>query len=92
VNGTANVPSAWKGDFSGLSLVYINQQNNPVVQKLVGAKAVNGTVTFTSPFPYAAGAFGNGLTLAAVALATGDLTSADGVAAATLFGPGIIEI
>jgi hypothetical protein len=92
VNGTASAPSAWKGDFSGLSLVYVNQQNNPVVQTLKGAKVVNGTVAFEAPFPYAEGAFGNGLTLAVVALAAEDLTSVDGVAAATLFGPGIIEI
>ena len=83
---------AWKADYSGLSLVYINQQNTPVKETLTDVKVSNGKVTFTATFPFDQATFGNGLTIAAVALNSGDLTSADGVAKATVFGPGLIEI
>jgi len=84
----------WKSDCSGLSLVYINQQNAPVAEQIskadVDLKA--GKVTFTVNFPFDAATFGNGLTIAAVAPSSADLSTADSVAAATVFGPGLIEI
>jgi hypothetical protein len=84
----------WKSDLSGLELVYINQQNAPTIAKLqkVDIDTHAGKVTLSALFPFDAATFGNGLTLAAVALASGDLTTVDGVAAATQFGPGLIEI
>jgi hypothetical protein len=74
------------------TLVYINQQNNPVVETVENVKVSGTTVTFEAPFPFQQGTFGNGLTIAAVTNSTGPFTSADDVAAHTLFGPGLIEV
>jgi hypothetical protein len=84
----------WKPDCSGLELVFINQQNVPLVAKVkkVDVDTHGGKVTITAIFPFDEAKFGNGLTLAAVVLASGDLTTVDGVAAATQFGPGLIEV
>jgi hypothetical protein len=84
----------WKSDCSGLDLVYINQQNAPTIAKIqkVDIDTHGGKVTISALFPFDAATFGNGLTLVALALASGDLTTVDGVAAATVFGPGLIEI
>jgi len=92
------VDPAWKSDYSGLTLVYINQQNTPVTEPLgkVTVSKDGKTASFTANFPFDEGTqgalFGNGLTIAAVALTSGTLTNVDGVAAATVFGPGLIEI
>lgn len=93
---TGAQPSSWNSDYSGLSLVYINQQNLPVVEKITGAQKHGNTVTFSALFPFddaTQGAlFGNGLTIAAVTNSTGPFATADAVANATVFGPGLIEI
>jgi hypothetical protein len=86
---TTNWPS---GNSTPLSLVYINQQNTPVVQKIENIKVDGTTITFDAAFPFNAGTFGNGLTIAAVTKTSGPFTSADAVAQDTLFGPGLIEI
>lgn len=75
-----------------MTLVYINQQNKPVVEMVENVKVSGTTVTFEAPFPFQQGTFGNGLTIAAVTNSTGPFTSADDVAAHTLFGPGLIEV
>jgi len=82
----------WGSDCSGLSLVYINQQNVPVVEALKNVKVSDYTITFDALFPFNGTTFGNGLTLAAVTNSSGPFTSADAVAKATIFGPGLIEI
>lgn len=89
-----NFPSSWKLDSgaSGLSLVYINQQNIPVVEALDNVQVMGSTVSFNALFPWNGTTFGNGLTIAAVTNSSGPFTSADAVAAATVFGPGLIEI
>ncbi|KAF2721588.1 hypothetical protein K431DRAFT_284738 [Polychaeton citri CBS 116435] len=73
-----------------LSLVYINQQNLPIVEPLKDVESSNGVVTFTANFPFDEYLM-NGLTIAAVATGSSfaDVTA---VANATLFGPGLIEI
>ena len=76
---------------SGLSLVYINQQNLPIVEKLENVKDSGNTVTFQANFPYTKNEM-NGLTIAVVVQGSGPFTSADAVANATLFGPAVIEI
>ncbi|KAE9364353.1 hypothetical protein N431DRAFT_563676 [Stipitochalara longipes BDJ] len=91
---SGGIPQSWKPDCSGLELVFINQQNAPQVAKV---KSINidlhaNKVSITADFPFDPATFGNGLTIAAVVLASGDLTTVDGVAAATQFGPGLIEI
>ncbi|GAM87528.1 hypothetical protein ANO11243_055540 [Dothideomycetidae sp. 11243] len=71
----------------GLSLVYVNQQ---LLRVVVGPQAVayaNGQVTFTAPFS----ASMDGLTIAALTTSAGPFADADAVAAAAVFGPGLIE-
>lgn len=89
-------PASWNADYSGLSLVYINQQNLPVVEKITGAKNNNGVVTFQALFPFddanQGALFGNGLTIAAVTNSSGPFATADLVAKSTVFGPGLIEV
>jgi len=91
---SGGIPQSWKPDCSGLELVYINQQNVPQVAqvKSIDINTQANKVSITAVFPFNEGTFGNGLTIAAVVLASGDLTTVDGVAAATQFGPGLIEI
>jgi len=79
------------GSYSGFSVVYINQQNLPVVEPLLSPTQSGSVVSFSAAFPY--GQFEmNGLTLAAVVRGSGPFASANDVAAAALFGPGLIEI
>jgi hypothetical protein len=78
-------------DPSGLRLVLINQQNMPIVQELENIKVEGNTVTFTSPFPYTNATL-NGLTIAAVTNGKTSFASPDEVAAAAVWGPGLIEV
>jgi len=95
-----DLSSKWKGpnnDWSGLSLVYINQQNAPVIEKLASVNPLVGsdgvTLEFEANFPFNGTTFGNGLTLAAVVPAdTVDLSTVVAVSDATLAGPGLIEV
>lgn len=78
-------------DTSSISLVYINQQNVPVVEKVKDLSVDGDKVTFKAFFPFD-NFIMNGLTIAAVTDSAGPFASADEVADATLFGPGLIEI
>jgi len=78
-------------DPNSLSLVYINQQNVPVVEKLQNVKVDGKVVTFDALFPGATNEM-NGLTIAAVVKGSGPFADVDAVANAALFGPGLIEI
>lgn len=78
-------------DPSGLRLVLINQQNIPIVQELENLTLEGDTVTFTSPFPYTNATL-NGLTIAAVTNGKTSFTGPDEVAAATVWGPGLISV
>lgn len=78
-------------DVSSLSLVYINQQNLPIVEPLTDVKVQGDKVTFKAFLPFEKFIM-NGLTIAAVTDSAGPFSSANEVAAATLFGPGLIEI
>lgn len=75
----------------GLSLVYINQQNTPVVLPISGAKQSGSTVTFSENFPFTENLM-FGLTIAVVTNSTGPFADVDAVAAATVFGPALIEV
>ncbi|KAK6221364.1 hypothetical protein LQW54_001463 [Pestalotiopsis sp. IQ-011] len=79
-----------KVDTDGLSLVYINGQNLPVVEKLSNVKNDHGLVQFTAPFPYQQFQM-DGLTIAAMTKGSGPFANASDVASAALFGPGIID-
>lgn len=78
-------------DSSNLHLVYVNQQNAPIVEPISNLKDDHNTVTFTAPFPYSQNLL-NGLTIAAVTNSAGPFANASAVAAASLFGPGLIEV
>ncbi len=79
------------GTFGGYSLVYINQQNIPVVEQLTNIAVSGETVAFSAQFPYDEFLM-NGLTIAVVTNTTGPFANADAVVTATMFGPGLIEI
>jgi hypothetical protein len=89
----------WKRDgpernasyYSSLSVVYINQQNLPVVEPITNVAIEENTVTFDAEFPFDQFLM-NGLTIAAVTKTAGPFASADAVAKDTIFGPGLIEI
>ncbi|KAH7071720.1 late sexual development protein [Paraphoma chrysanthemicola] len=75
----------------GLRLVYINAQNVPVVKKLDNVQMGADKTTFEAAFPFDEFRM-NGLTIAAVTQGKDSFASADEVAAAAVFGPGLIEI
>jgi Ferritin-like domain len=79
-------------DYTTFSIVYINQQNTPVVEKISNIKVKGDRVTFDANFPFNGATFGNGLTIAALTTSAGPFTSADAVAKVTYAGPGLIEI
>lgn len=81
----------YDGNCEDLSLVYINQQNMPIVESVQNVKTDGKMVSFMANFPYTENLL-NGLTIAAVTKSKGPFMSADQVAADTLFGPGLIEI
>jgi hypothetical protein len=91
---TGGIPSSWRSDCSGLSFVWINQQNTPIVEKLLNIQIdlKNLRVTFEAQFPFEPASFGNGLTIVAITNSTGPFATANAVAANTIFGPGLIEI
>lgn len=86
-----NATSSGTSSTQGLSLVYINQQNLPIVQPLQSVSSSGTTTTFTANFPYSANMM-NGLTVAVLVQGSGPFASADAVAAATVYGPALIEI
>jgi len=95
----SNAAQWWKGssldltkvDYSQLSVVYINQQNTPVVEPILNPKVSGTVVSFNALFPFQEKLL-NGLTIAAITLSSGPFANANAVANATLFGPGLIEV
>ncbi|KAL1968221.1 hypothetical protein VTN77DRAFT_2056 [Rasamsonia byssochlamydoides] len=78
---------------AGLKVVYINQQNLPIVEDFTVVKTEGATVTIEANFPYEENEL-NGLTIAALAetSASGNFTNAQAVADATKFGPALIIV
>lgn len=76
---------------NGLGLVYINQQNLPIMEEMQEVRVEGDKVCFSANFPYDENRM-NGLTIAAVVKGAGNFPDADAVAEVTVFGPGIIEI
>ena len=74
------------------SLVYLSGQNLPVVVPICNVVSVDGMTHFTADFPFESG-FSKGLTIAALVKGV-NLTFSDAadVAAATIYGPGLIEV
>ncbi|KIX98443.1 uncharacterized protein Z520_05744 [Fonsecaea multimorphosa CBS 102226] len=83
--------SQYASNYQGLSLVYINQQNVPVVEPITQATVSGSTVTFSANLPFTENDM-FGLTIAAVVEGSGPFATVADVAAATKFGPGLIEI
>ncbi|KAK4692825.1 hypothetical protein P7C71_g4455, partial [Lecanoromycetidae sp. Uapishka_2] len=75
-------------------IVYLSGQNLPVAVPISPVTSIAGLSHFTAEFPFEATArFANGLTIAALVKGTGSsFASADEVAEATLYGPGLIEV
>lgn len=78
-------------DTGSIALVYISQQNLPIVEPLVNVQTSGDQVTFTADFPYAEKEL-NGLTIAVVTNGQGPFASTQDVADATIFGPGVITV
>jgi hypothetical protein len=74
-----------------LKLVYINGQNTPVVKLLQKVQIVGDKLSFEAAFPYDEFVM-SGLTIAAVTVGKDSFANADEVAAATIYGPGLIEL
>lgn len=64
---------------------------SPVTVPITNVATKDGKTTFTASFPYDSG-FANGLTLASVTKGKGPFSSAAEVAAASVYGPGLIEV
>lgn len=79
-------------NYDSLSVVYLNQQNTPVIKGLQNIKVNGDEVCFEAAFPFDEFEM-NGLTIAAVTKTPDEpFKSANDVSLNTLFGPGIIEI
>ena len=76
------------------SVVYLFGQNLPFTVPIehVRRDATSGKTYFTARFPFEEAGFAQGLTFAAVVNGKGNFTNIDAVAAATVFGPGLIEV
>lgn len=79
------------GNINNYSLVYINAQNVPIVEKPTNVQNANGVISFQAPFPYSEYLL-NGLTIAALTSTSGPFASGEDVAKVTVAGPGLIEI
>jgi hypothetical protein len=78
-------------DWTKVSLVYINAQNTPIVEKLQNVKVQGTVVTFDALFPFTKELL-DGLTLAAVTINAGPFANAGAVATSSLFAPALIEV
>lgn len=67
-------------------------QNSPVVVPIKDNACSDGVCKFTADFPFVSKGFNRGLTVAAITNGAGPFADADAVAAATVFGPGLIEV
>lgn len=73
------------------SIVYLSGQNLPVTRRISEPTHVGDLTHFTADFPFE-GRFADGLTIAALVNGTGNFKTNDAVAAATVYGPGLIEL
>lgn len=78
-------------DPNAYSVVWINQQNQPIVAKLENPSTDGNNFVFEAELPFDKFLM-NGLTIAAVAKGSGPFATAGDVADATVWGPGLIEI
>ncbi|RFU35455.1 hypothetical protein B7463_g847, partial [Scytalidium lignicola] len=79
-------------NYADYSIVYINQQNTPIVAGLTDIDPRQGEVRFQAWFPFDGINLGDGLTIASLVKGKGPFADPDAVAKATYAGPGLIEI
>lgn len=84
-----NLPGLYATD--DLKVVYLNGQNTPVVKLLQNVQTVGDTVSFEAAFPYDEFVM-SGLTVVAVTMGKDTFANANEVAAATIYGPGLLEL
>ncbi|KAJ4333954.1 hypothetical protein N0V87_007213 [Didymella glomerata] len=78
-------------DTKDMRLTYLNGQNQPIVKNFENVKMEGDKVYFEANFPYDDFLM-NGLTIAAVTMGADEFDSADKMAEAAVFGPGLIEV
>jgi len=78
-------------DISDFRVTFINQQNVPVTSNITNVQSSGDVVTFEASFAFA-DLIAQGLTIAAVTKGSDAFASVPDVAAATVFGPGLIEL
>ena len=74
------------------SLVYLSGRNLPLTVPIINPVQFGNLTVFSATFPFEQALFANGLTIAAVVNGTGNFSTDDAVAAATLYGPGLILV
>jgi hypothetical protein len=94
VNQTLDFEVSGSPSLKGMYVAYISGQNVAVVEPITDVKSANGMTTFSAYFPFQGGSamFSDGLTIAAVTTGDGPFVDASAVAAAAVYGPGLIEI
>jgi len=80
----------WYDNYNNLKVVYINQQNLPIVESFTVKMTDGPTVTIEANFPYDANEM-NGLTIAVLAEGS-SFKNAQAVADATKFGPALVIV
>lgn len=73
-------------------LTYITGQLAPVVVPIKHVVKEYGKTRFQADFPFSSKHFSKGLTLAAITKSKGPFANSEAVAAATIAGPGLIEV
>jgi hypothetical protein len=86
-----NMKDAGMYDTNDMRLTYLNGQNQPIVKNFENVKMEGDKVYFEANFPYDDFLM-NGLTIAAVTMGADEFDSADKMAEAAVFGPGLIEV
>lgn len=86
-----NMKDAGMYDTKDMRLTYLNGQNQPIVKNFENVKMEGDKVYFEANFPYDDFLM-NGLTIAAVTMGADEFDSADKMAEAAVFGPGLIEV
>ena len=81
----------WYDNYNDLKVVYINQQNLPIVEDITIVKTEGTVVTIKATFPYDANEM-NGLTIATLVNGSGPFQNAQAVADATKFGPALFIV
>jgi hypothetical protein len=86
-----NAASYVNYDYSKAAVVFINQQNAPLVKPIQSISQSGSVISFEANFPFSEFEM-NGLTLALITANQGPFKNNQAVANATIFGPALIEL